>query len=45
MRRDKKMQLGKMNLILLSGLGRAEKVSTVSESQIEQMLQKFSSYK
>jgi 3-dehydroquinate synthase len=41
MQRDKKVQQGKLNLILLTDLGSAEKIATVNEMQIEQMLQKF----
>jgi 3-dehydroquinate synthase len=41
MRRDKKVQDGAFNFILLTALGHAEKNATVSDVQLEKMLQEF----
>jgi 3-dehydroquinate synthase len=41
MRRDKKVQDGRLNFILLTRLGYAEKNATVSDVQLEKMLQEF----
>jgi 3-dehydroquinate synthase len=42
MRRDKKVQDGRLNFILLTALGRAEKNAAVSDAELERMLQEFS---